>query len=211
MHLSHHFSKLQRRGLLFGIGSLLAVSWMANSLISQRTHLEMDEAVKLKGWRISFKTPIGWTEGKLKIGSGDPEDGDSEEYVFFPVSDQYGTANSLLRVRRVLADSDVTPREYCTEVVGEMAALESLKPFKNHVEYAESMMGDWPACRASVSQTWDGNADQLGIHAEILTAIDRQQDVTFGYCIELQTFGVIRGREQAIWKNVVDSIRVVGG
>ena len=204
-HMTQHFSKQQRRGLVFGIGSLLAVSWMASSLISQRTHLEMDDAVTLEGWRISFKTPIGWTEGKLKIDSGS-----AEEYVFFPISDQYGTANTLLRVRRASAASDATPRDYCNEAIAQLATLEGILPFKN-VRYSESKMGDWPACHATIRQTWDVFHDQLGVYAEILSAVDRQQEVTYGYSIELQTFGAIRGREQATWKSVVDSIRVVGG
>ncbi|GJM24337.1 MAG: hypothetical protein DHS20C16_07520 [Phycisphaerae bacterium] len=206
MNMSHHFSKQQRRGLIFGVGSLLAVSWMASSLISQRTHLKMDDPVNLEGWRISFKTPIGWTEGKFEMASGD-----LEEYVFIPISDQYGTANSLIRVRRKLADSSAIPREFCTEIVEGFSTSDGVKPLRNHTEYAESMMGDWPACHASVRQTWDVHTNRLGMHAEILTAIDHQPDATHGYSIELQTFGYMGGRELAIWKSIVESIRIVGG
>ncbi len=193
------------RSLVFGIGSLVAVSVAVNYSISQRTQLSLDDVVTFSGWRISLKTPIGWSEGKPQTDlSG------ADVFVFHPISDKYGSTNAVLRVRRAQAEPQTTPRNYCNDVIAQFATIVGLKSFDD-VTFAESEMGDWPACRASIDQQQDLFRDQLGLHVQILTAIDNRDAVPYAYSIDLQTAGPIRGREQATWDRIVESIRIVGG
>jgi len=204
-HISQYISTQQRRGLAFGVGSLLLVSWMANSLISQRTQMVMDDTVTLEGWRIRFKTPVGWSEGSPQI---DLRGG--TVFAFNPISDQYGATNAILRVHRAVTTDAISSRDYCDDIIAQFSAIVGV-PSPANVEFTDSNMGDWPAVLAKIHEPMDVFHARPGLHLQVLSAVDRQEHVTYAYAIELQSAGPIRGREQAAWDRIVESIRVVGG
>ncbi len=181
------------------------VSWVAGSFISQRTRIEMDEPVSLEGWRISFKTPIGWSEGSPQI---DLRGG--TVYAFNPISDQYGATSAILRVHRAVTTDEISPRDYCNEIVAQIAAIVGT-PSSGNIEFSDSNMGDWPACLAKIQEPMNIYRGNPGLYLHVLAAVDRQDHVTHAYAIELQSAGPIRGREQAAWDKIIESLKTVGG
>lgn len=191
------------RGILFGLGSFLAVSCLAAYFISQRTQLSIDEEVELKGWPITLRVPAEWDEGQQVTDLGG-----AEVHVFRPVPDRNRPNIAILRVRRVAAANATKPEDYCNDVIAQYAAIAGLTSLKE-VRFAQAQMGDWPASLATVNRRRDPLRNRLGLHVQVLAAVDRQQAPPFGYSIDLQTTGPITNREQAIWDRIIKSIRTV--
>lgn len=205
MSLMPHHSKQQRRGLLFGVGSLLAVSWMAGSLVSHRTHMEMDDTVKLEGWRIEFKTPVGWSEGSPQM---DLRGG--TVFAFSPVSDEYGSGSVILRVHRAMTTDKLTAREYCDDIIGQLTAIAG-EPSPGNIRHSDSHMGDWPACFADVHEPTDLYYGMPGLNLRVLSAVHVEDHVTYAYAIEMQSAGPFRNRQEIAWDKIVKSVKTVGG
>lgn len=184
---------------------MAVVSAAVSYTISQRTEMSMGDTVRLEDWKIRFKTPKGWSEGQLQTDLAG-----ADVYVFHPSSDKHGATSAVLRIRRVLADAQTTPRDYCNDVIAQFAAIMGMSSFDD-VTFGESRMGDWPACRASIDQMPDVFRDQLDLHVQILTAVNTEGGVPYAYSIDLQTAGPIRGREQAAWDRIIESVRTHGG
>ncbi len=202
-HPTHQLTGKNLRGILFGAGSFAVVSLLASYFISDQARVQLGDEVKFEGWSIALRVPDDWTrDEKVTDLSG------ADVYIFRPKPNRKWGNDAILRVRRSSKPEFTSAKDYARDVLAQYAAITGFDSL-NDALFANAKMGDWSGSLVAVDRDSNPFRNQFGLHVHILAGVSPGIESSFGYSVDLQTVGPITGREQAIWKQVSESIRTV--
>lgn len=192
----NNYQVQHRRALYFTGGLLAAMILLGQQFAAWRSNTPLGTEVTLKGWRLTFRAPAGWTEaefgndllGQRELGFADPAGG------------------SVLTIGRLDVTSDTTPETLADWTVGRLGQEYATKPPRNMVHRA-SRFGPWPA--RIVEWTEPAESGEGTYEARVLAAIagDSDEDRE-GYTVTLLTAGSSTRTRDRIWDSVIDSVAV---